>query len=72
MYAIQGSGRTASAWLVTAGDSTVRRQAIKLGASRDDGWVAVTDGLQPGDVLIVSPAEDLQEGQRVRIASKNQ
>ena len=27
MYAIQGSGRTASAWLVTAGDSTVRRQA---------------------------------------------
>ena len=70
MHAIQGSGRQASVWLVTANDSTAHRQAVRLGSPRDGGWVAVIAGLQPGDVLIVNPVEDLQEGQRVRIATK--
>ena len=51
--------------MITAGESRLRRQAVKLGAARGDGWIAVTDGLQPGDVLVDEPGPNLQEGQRV-------
>jgi len=66
--AVQGEGSKAYVWLVIPGESRVRRQTVKLGPARHDGWVHVFEGLHPGDVLVAEPAGDLQEGQRVAIA----
>jgi membrane fusion protein, multidrug efflux system len=49
-------------------DSTVRYVTLTIG--RDYGsWVEVTGGLAPGASVILNPADDLQAGQRVRVAS---
>lgn len=55
--------------VVTVGsDSTVRYVTVTIG--RDYGsWVEVTGGLTPGASIVLNPADDLQAGQRVRVAS---
>ena len=55
--------------VVTVGlDSTVRYTTLTIG--RDYGsWVEVTGGLAPGAKVVVNPPDDLQAGQRVRVAS---
>jgi membrane fusion protein, multidrug efflux system len=50
-------------------DSTVGYATVTIG--RDYGsWVEVTGGLAPGTSVVLNPADDLQAGQRVRVASK--
>ena len=55
--------------VVTVGpDSTVHFSTVTIG--RDYGsWVEVTGGLAPGASVVLNPADDLQAGQRVRVAS---
>jgi RND family efflux transporter MFP subunit len=65
--AVKGAADQAHVWMITAGESRLRRQTVKLGAARADGWIAVTEGLQPGDVLVDEPGPNLQEGQRVAV-----
>jgi RND family efflux transporter MFP subunit len=54
--------------VVTVGpDSTVRYATVTIG--RDYGsWVEVTGGLAAGAKIVVNPPDDLQAGQRVRVA----
>ena len=70
--AVHGKDDDAHVWLVTPGESRLRRQPVTVGSKRDDGWVEVLDGLQPGDVLVDEPTGDLQEGQRVAVTGENQ
>ena len=42
------------------------RRSLSLGGTRVDGWVEVTSGLQPGDLLILD-RPDLEPGDRVRV-----
>ena len=67
--AVQVEGNDTHVWVVTPGESRLRRQAVMVGAARGDGWVAVTDGLHPGDVLVAEPGENLKPGQRVAAQS---
>lgn len=55
--------------VVTVGpDSTLRYSTVTIG--KDYGsWVEVTGGLAPGARVVLNPADDLQAGQRVRVAS---
>jgi len=47
-------------------DSTARYQTVTIG--RDlGGWVEVTAGLADGSVVVINPADDLREGDRVRV-----
>ena len=47
-------------------DSTARYQTLTIG--RDlGGWVEVTAGLADGSVVVINPADDLREGDRVRV-----
>ena len=69
--AVHGEDDDAHVWLVTPGESRLRRQPVTVGSKRDDGWVEVIDGLQPGDVLVDEPTGDLQEGQRVAVAGED-
>src|SRR2546422_473346 len=52
--------------VTVAPDSTVRYQTVTIG--RDLGsWVEVTGGLADGSVVVVNPADDLRDGDRVHI-----
>ena len=40
---------------------------VKLGEGRQDGWVAIASGLNPGDLIIAKPS-DLKSGTKVKVA----
>lgn len=60
--AIVRKGERTSAWVVK--DGKVARRAIRLGAE-NSGSVAVLEGLQAGETVVVDPPEDLEDGGRV-------
>jgi RND family efflux transporter MFP subunit len=64
------SGDKARIWLVTV-QSTATLRDITLGGNRQDGWVEVVSGLNPGDTLIADPPDGLAEGRKVRIKGES-
>ncbi len=58
------------AWVVTQYDGeeglAARRDVTTTGAEAD-GWEEIASGLQPGDLVVVSPPENLKPNQRVRV-----
>jgi multidrug efflux pump subunit AcrA (membrane-fusion protein) len=55
--------------VVTVGpDSTLSYSTVTIGTDYGS-WVEVTGGLAPGARVVLNPADDLQAGQRVRVAS---
>ena len=68
--AIQTNGEDQFVWTITSGNSRLRRQRVTLGSTQGNDWVAVLKGLNPGDVLVTDPADDLKEGQRIQIRKK--
>ncbi len=67
---VRGDGDSAHVWLVTPDGSQLSRRPVRLGQQRGDGWVAVIDGLAPGDVLVAEPDAELYDGQRIEIESE--
>ncbi|WP_019905296.1 efflux RND transporter periplasmic adaptor subunit [Methylobacterium sp. 77] len=66
----ESDGRSA-VWIVNeAGDSVSRRDVTV--AERNDDRVAITEGLKPGERVVLAGARSLGEGQRVRLADKPQ
>jgi multidrug efflux pump subunit AcrA (membrane-fusion protein) len=56
---------------VVDGSNTVHLQNIKIG--RDLGTkLEVTDGLKPGDQVIVNPSDSLTDGQKVQVKTEDQ
>lgn len=68
--AVRGEGDNAHVWLVTPGESRLKKRAVTLGGERGDGWVAVLEGLQPGDALVAEPTDELEQGQRVSVVEE--
>jgi HlyD family secretion protein len=66
---IHRTGDTAMAWVVDPRKNTAVHRTIQLGSAQQDGWVAVTAGLLPGDQLIADN-EGLNDGQRIRVAGE--
>ncbi len=64
--AIDGAGDAAHAWVVDQQRNRAARRAVRVGRGALDGWVRVTDGLRPGDLVIVDRPTDLADGDRVR------
>ncbi|MFW5860265.1 MAG: efflux RND transporter periplasmic adaptor subunit [Planctomycetota bacterium] len=54
----------ASCWALVEDASRVEPRTLELGGQRA-GWVAVRDGLRPGEAVVVDPPADLQPGDRV-------
>jgi multidrug efflux system membrane fusion protein len=67
--AVQHGAPGAFVYLVGAGD-TVAVRPIKTGAS-DGGMVAVEDGLQPGDRVVVDGTDRLRDGAHVTVAGQD-
>ncbi|WP_111641367.1 efflux RND transporter periplasmic adaptor subunit [Marinimicrobium alkaliphilum] len=47
-------------------DDRLVRRSVTIGINRG-GWTEITDGLQPGEVVLASNPIDMREGQQVRI-----
>jgi RND family efflux transporter MFP subunit len=47
--------------------SVAEARHVMLGNARQDGWVEVTSGLSPGDLLIASPLDKVRDGTKVRV-----
>lgn len=53
-------------WLVSPEDQRLVHRKVTLGGERDDGWIDILEGLSPGDAVVASPTNELEEGMRVR------
>jgi RND family efflux transporter MFP subunit len=71
---LRREGQTAEAkvWVVDKGHGTATLRTVTLGESRHGDWVAVTGGLNPGDVMIAGDTASLSEGERVKIAGEDE
>jgi RND family efflux transporter MFP subunit len=59
-----------TAWIVTQYDGTegvAARRTVSTTGAEHDGWLEISTGLHPGDLVITSSAEQLQQGQKVRV-----
>jgi HlyD family secretion protein len=50
------------------GEAAIR--TVTLGGGRAEGWVAIADGLRPGDELIAEAASPLRPGSRVKVVGE--
>jgi hypothetical protein len=66
----RGTGSEAHAWIVDQGRGLAIERTVTLGKVRMNGWVEVTQGLQPGDLLIAGDRSGLRGGQKVRITGE--
>jgi len=57
-------GASSSYVYVVADNSTVKMRAIKTGPSNGD-QISVTEGLQPGETVVVDGADQLRDGARI-------
>ena len=67
---VRGNDGQATAWIVDRATNTAARRTLTMTDMKLDGWVAVREGLQPGDLLIASDTSSLREGTRIRILSE--
>src|SRR5579862_1404764 len=64
---IKNGGGHVFTWIVDKGKRMAVHRPVTLGTLKQDGWVEVKEGLQPGDSLIDGDTSHLTDGQRVRI-----
>lgn len=62
---IQTDGNRSTTWVAARG--LAEQRTVELGTSRQDGWVSIASGLQPGDQLIGSDVATLRDGAKIRI-----
>jgi len=65
---IRASERGFLAYVVQ--DNVAKERVVQLGMHTGDGFVEVTQGLSPGDILVVHGADPLNDGSLVKIASR--
>ncbi len=58
-----------TAWVAAGG--IAEQRTVELGTSKQDGWVSIASGLQPGDQLIASDVAHLHEGARIRVVGES-
>ena len=63
--AIQRGAPATFVYLINS-DNTVKVQAVKLGPSQGDN-VAITDGLEPGEKVVVDGADKLRDGAKITL-----
>jgi multidrug efflux pump subunit AcrA (membrane-fusion protein) len=59
------SGDEATVWVVDPLNPIIKSQVVRLGVEQRDGEQQITDGLRPGQKVVINPASDLQEGDRI-------
>jgi RND family efflux transporter MFP subunit len=65
---VKGGDATATCWVVESGRAA--RRTVRLGSGREEGWVEIVEGLQPGDRVLEAGSTPLSEGMRVRVTGE--
>lgn len=68
--AMRKSGNNTAAWVVREYDGrkgTAFSVPVQPGNTRMDGWIDVTQGLNPGDLVITGPVAELEDGATVHV-----
>jgi multidrug efflux pump subunit AcrA (membrane-fusion protein) len=65
---IRKDGDRATAWVAAGG--VAEQRTVELGQSRQDGWVSIASGLQPGDQVIASDVSILRDGAKVKVVGE--
>ena len=66
----EADGRSA-VWIVNEAGDAVSRRDVTV-ADRNGERVSITEGLKPGERVVLAGARSLGEGQRVRLADTSQ
>ena len=66
---IRRDGDKSLAWVAAGG--VAEQRSVELGTSRQDGWVSIASGLQPGDQLIAGDPSHLHSGAKVRVVGES-
>jgi multidrug efflux pump subunit AcrA (membrane-fusion protein) len=53
-------------WVYDQVSGTVHKREIKVSAPSGSGYLEVTDGLVPGDIIVTAGVTKLREGMKVR------
>ncbi len=61
---VKSEGQT-QVFVINQADSTARLQTVELGSGKLEGNIEITNGLRPGDRVIVDPPMDLNDGDRI-------
>ncbi|MBE7199070.1 MAG: efflux RND transporter periplasmic adaptor subunit, partial [Parafilimonas terrae] len=68
--ALLTEGARRSVWVVAPDGKSVARRDVTVERGADaDGTIAVTDGLKPGERVVVAGVHSIREGQPVRLAT---
>jgi len=70
--AVRSAGGVPQVWVVREFDGNrgfASARPVRIGRTRVDGWIDVTDGVQAGDLVVSRATGDLKEGGRVRVGS---
>ena len=61
------AGKTVTVWVADLSSNVARRREVTLGAVTLGELIEVSSGLNAGDRIIISPTDDLADGQRIRL-----
>lgn len=64
---------SAYVWIIARYDGRygfAMKRSIRVGTFKQEGWVEILEGLNMGDLLIVSPPSTLQEGSRIEVTGE--
>ena len=64
---IHGHHGESFAWIWDKGAGTALKRAVVPGNLKQEGWIEITQGLQPGDALIDADTTNFKDGQRVAV-----
>lgn len=66
--AIKGEGKSATVWIVSEAEKKVLSRPVTLASEPGPGGVVtVTDGIKPGERVVIAGVHTLQEGQTIRV-----
>jgi multidrug efflux pump subunit AcrA (membrane-fusion protein) len=63
-------GNTATVCVADAAGHRAVHREVKLGEARQDGWVSVVSGLNPGDLIIAKPM-DVAPGTKIKVVRES-
>ncbi len=56
----------AACWVIDASGRHLELRPVTRGTERREGWIEVTEGLRPGDRLVLNPNREFKPGERVQ------
>lgn len=60
------NGQSATVWALTQDESHAESRSVTIGSATDKDWQQISEGIRPGDRVIIDPPPNLKSGDRVR------